>query len=147
MSNPEDVPTPYVYLYTDQISGTPIYRCEDCADSDDDGIVVGIAGHQAWHESEDVGELHALNVYAGSESRSIVFFSLTPILADPARLAAMAAAAHQTVHATAARDLARWVLELADQSGTDRLNGHSDADPHRADEHYNTDNHEQELSA
>ena len=72
---------------------------------------------------------------------------LTPILADPARLAAMAAAAHQTVHATAARDLARWVLELADHPGTDRLNDHSDADRNRTDEHYNSDDHEQELSA
>ena len=72
---------------------------------------------------------------------------LTPILADPARLAAMAAAAHQTVHATAARDLARWVLELADHPGTDRLNDHSDADPNRTDDHYNSDDHEEELSA
>ena len=72
---------------------------------------------------------------------------LTPILADPARLAAMAAAAHQTVHATAARDLARWVLELADHPGTDRLNDHSDADRNRTDDHYNSNDHEQELSA
>jgi UDP-N-acetylglucosamine--N-acetylmuramyl-(pentapeptide) pyrophosphoryl-undecaprenol N-acetylglucosamine transferase len=72
---------------------------------------------------------------------------LTPILADPARLAAMAVAAHQTVHATAARDLARWVLELADHPGTDRLNDHSDADRNRTDDHYNSDDHEQELSA
>jgi UDP-N-acetylglucosamine--N-acetylmuramyl-(pentapeptide) pyrophosphoryl-undecaprenol N-acetylglucosamine transferase len=72
---------------------------------------------------------------------------LTPILADPARLAAMAAAAHQTVHATAARDLARWVLDLADHPGTDRLNDHSDADRNRTDDHYNSDDHEQELSA
>jgi len=72
---------------------------------------------------------------------------LTPILADPARLAAMAAAAHQTVHATAARDLARWVLELADHPGTDRLNDHSDADRNRTDDHYNSDDHEEELSA
>jgi len=72
---------------------------------------------------------------------------LTPILADPARLAAMAAAAHQTVHATAARDLARWVLELADHPGTDRLNHHSDADRNETDDHYNSDDHEQELSA
>jgi UDP-N-acetylglucosamine--N-acetylmuramyl-(pentapeptide) pyrophosphoryl-undecaprenol N-acetylglucosamine transferase len=72
---------------------------------------------------------------------------LTPILADPARLSAMAAAAHQTVHATAARDLARWVLELADHPGTDRLNDHSDADRNRTDDHYNSDDHEQELSA
>ena len=72
---------------------------------------------------------------------------LTPILADPARLAAMAAAAHQTVHATAARDLARWVVELADHPGTDRLNDHSDADRNRTDDHYNSNDHEQELSA
>ena len=72
---------------------------------------------------------------------------LTPILADPARLAAMAAAAHQTVHATAARDLARWVLELADHPGTGRLNDHSDAYRNRTDDHYNSDDHEQELSA
>jgi UDP-N-acetylglucosamine--N-acetylmuramyl-(pentapeptide) pyrophosphoryl-undecaprenol N-acetylglucosamine transferase len=72
---------------------------------------------------------------------------LTPILADPARLAAMAAAAHQTVHATAARDLARWVLELADHRGTDRLNDHSAADRNRTDDHHNSDDHEQELSA
>ena len=72
---------------------------------------------------------------------------LTPILADPARVAAMAAAAHQTVHATAARDLARWVLELADHPGTDRLNDHSDADRNRTDDHYNSNDHEQELSA
>jgi UDP-N-acetylglucosamine--N-acetylmuramyl-(pentapeptide) pyrophosphoryl-undecaprenol N-acetylglucosamine transferase len=72
---------------------------------------------------------------------------LTPILADPARLAAMAAAAHQTVHATAARDLARWALELADHPGTDRLNDHSDADRNRTDDHYNSNDHEQELSA
>ena len=72
---------------------------------------------------------------------------LTPILADPARLAAMAAAAHQTVHTTAARDLARWVLELADHPGTDRLNDYSDADRNRTDDHYNSDDHEQELSA
>jgi UDP-N-acetylglucosamine--N-acetylmuramyl-(pentapeptide) pyrophosphoryl-undecaprenol N-acetylglucosamine transferase len=72
---------------------------------------------------------------------------LTPILADPARLTAMAAAAHQTVHATAARDLARWVLELADHTGTDRLNDHSAADRNRTDDHYNSDDHEQELSA
>jgi len=72
---------------------------------------------------------------------------LTPILADPARLAAMAAAAHQTVHATAARDLARWVLELADHPGTDRLNDHSDAYRNRTDDHYNSDDHEEELSA
>lgn len=72
---------------------------------------------------------------------------LTPILADPARLAAMAVAAHQTVHATAARDLARWVLELADHPGTDRLNDHSEADRNRTDYHYNSDDHEQELSA
>lgn len=72
---------------------------------------------------------------------------LTPILADPARLAAMAAAAHQTVHATAARDLARWVLELADHPGTGRLNDHSDAYRNRTDDHYNSDDHEEELSA
>jgi len=72
---------------------------------------------------------------------------LTPILADPARLAAMAAAAHQTVHATAARDLARWVLELADHSGTSPLNDHSDAYRNRTDDHYNSDDHEEELSA
>ena len=72
---------------------------------------------------------------------------LTPILADPARLAAMAAAAHQTVHATAARDLARWVLELADHPGTGRLNDHSDAYRNRTDDHYNRDDHEEELSA
>ena len=72
---------------------------------------------------------------------------LTPILADPARVAAMAAAAHQTVHATAARDLARWALELADHPGTDRLNDHSDADRNRTDDHYNSNDHEQELSA
>jgi hypothetical protein len=51
------------------------------------------------------------------------------------------------VHATAARDLARWVLELADHPGTDRLNDHSDADRNRTDDHYNSDDHEQELSA
>ena len=72
---------------------------------------------------------------------------LTPILADPPRLAAMAAAAHQTVHATAARDLARWVLELADHPGTGRLNDHSDAYRNRTDDHYNSDDHEEELSA
>jgi len=72
---------------------------------------------------------------------------LTPILADPARLAAMAAAAHQTVHSTAARDLASWVLELADHPGTDRLNGHSDAKRNRTDDHHDSDDHEQELSA
>jgi len=72
---------------------------------------------------------------------------LTPILADPARLAAMAAAAHQTVHATAARDLARWVLELADHPGTGRLNDHSDAYRSRTEDHYNSDDHEEELSA
>ena len=71
---------------------------------------------------------------------------LTPVLADPARLAAMAAAAHQTVHATAARDLARWVLELADDQGIDRRNGHSSADRNQTDDH-RLDNHEQELSA
>ena len=72
---------------------------------------------------------------------------LTPFLADPARLAAMAAAAHQTVHATAARDLARWVLELADHPGTGRLNDHSDAYRSRTEDHYNSDDHEEELSA
>ena len=71
---------------------------------------------------------------------------LTPVLADPARLAAMAAAAHQTVHATAARDLARWVLELADHQGIDRRNGHSSADGNQSDDH-RLDNHEQELPA
>ena len=72
--------------------------------------------------------------------------ALTPVLADPAKLAAMAAAAHQTVHASAARDLARWVLELADHPGIDRRNGHSDSDRNKTDDH-TIDNHEQELSA
>ena len=38
---------------------------------------------------------------------------LEPILTDPALLAKMAAAVHQPVHADAADELARWVLELA----------------------------------
>ena len=58
--NPEDVPMPYVYLYTD--NGMPIYQCADCADFYDDGVVVSTKDHQAWHEEEDCGELHALAI-------------------------------------------------------------------------------------
>lgn len=57
---------------------------------------------------------------------------LDPLLTDPAALAVMAKAAHQTVHASAAHDLARWVLQLADGHAPDR---------------HDPDRHEQELSA
>jgi UDP-N-acetylglucosamine--N-acetylmuramyl-(pentapeptide) pyrophosphoryl-undecaprenol N-acetylglucosamine transferase len=65
---------------------------------------------------------------------------LSPVLANPAKLAAMSTAAHQTVHATAARDLAQWVLDLADHQ-TNSIE-HTPSGPSHA-----TDSQEQELSA
>jgi UDP-N-acetylglucosamine--N-acetylmuramyl-(pentapeptide) pyrophosphoryl-undecaprenol N-acetylglucosamine transferase len=74
---------------------------------------------------------------------------LDPILADPDRLATMAAAAHQTVHGNAAHDLARWVLQLADGAdATDRRPPATDRRPPATDRPPDHDeNHEQELPA
>jgi UDP-N-acetylglucosamine--N-acetylmuramyl-(pentapeptide) pyrophosphoryl-undecaprenol N-acetylglucosamine transferase len=72
---------------------------------------------------------------------------LTPVLADPAQLAAMSAAAHQTVHATAARDLARWVLDLADRQSTGRRGSRNSASNRIHPNEYHIAHHEQELSA
>jgi len=57
-SQPETPPPPNLILYIDEQSGAPIYQCLDCLAPDDDGIVVGIDAHTAWHYEERVGEIH-----------------------------------------------------------------------------------------
>jgi UDP-N-acetylglucosamine--N-acetylmuramyl-(pentapeptide) pyrophosphoryl-undecaprenol N-acetylglucosamine transferase len=84
--------------------------------------------HQSFNAQALVDIGAALMIRDSEVSADRLEQVLTPVLTDPARLATMAAAAHQTVHVTAARDLARWVLELADHPGIDRRDSQSRSD-------------------
>jgi UDP-N-acetylglucosamine--N-acetylmuramyl-(pentapeptide) pyrophosphoryl-undecaprenol N-acetylglucosamine transferase len=102
--------------------------------------------HQSFNAQALVDIGAALMIRDSEVSADRLEQVLTPVITDPARLATMAAAAHQTVHVTAARDLARWVLELADHQSIDRRDSQSRSDRDHPYDH-DIDSHEQELSA
>ena len=69
--------------------------------------------HQSYNAQALVDTGGALMVRDDEVTAGRLAELLEPLLAEPARLATMAAGMHQPVHANAARDLAQWVLELA----------------------------------